>query len=120
MSKPMTFTTGLQRTSGTFKFSSFLVLWLISLLIATSVQAQTGTTAPEPTSTPVETQTESYAVLADLLENEKTRDQLVEQLRGLATQSDAPQTAAADAQTGSRATEQRSASDALGEGIAAR
>ena len=116
----MTFTTGLHRTSRTFKFSSFLVLWLISLLIATGVQAQTGTAAPEPTSTPVETQTESYAALADLLENEKTRDQLIEQLRSLASQPDAPQDASTDSQADARASDRRSAPEALGEGIAAR
>lgn len=122
----MTFTTGLLRTRRTFQFSSFLFMWLISLLIATSSLAQTATAAPEPASAPVTTQTESYGALADLLENEKTRDQLIEQLRSLATQPDASQAtttdsaASRDAQPGARATEQRSVQEALGEGIAAR
>src|SRR5690554_2451269 len=126
MSKTMTFTTGLLRTRRTFQFSSFLFMCLISLLIATSSLAQTATAAPEPASAPVTTQTESYGALADLLENEKTRDQLIEQLRSLATQPDASQAtttdsaASRDAQPGARATEQRSVQEALGEGIAAR
>src|SRR5690554_2296871 len=107
----MTFTTGVQWMQHTLKLSAVVVLWLLSLFIATSVQAQTDASAPASDSTPAATQTESYAALADILENNKTRDQLVEQLRQLATQPEAAPEAAADAQDSPPAAEQRSVQD---------
>lgn len=64
-------------------------LLLFSLVLAPQAIAQTdGSTAPanEPTASSTASQPASYAALADLLENEQTRVQLVEQLRGLAAQ----------------------------------
>lgn len=72
----------------------FATLWLACMLLSGTAQAQTSTDGGTPADTPPEQQTDSYAVLADLLENNETRDQLVEQLRKLAEQPDGTSTLA--------------------------
>lgn len=64
------------------------ILWLSGAILTNQAQAQSTPPASESTAAPADTQTDSYAVLADLLENDQTRDQLVEQLRQLADQSE--------------------------------
>lgn len=93
----MTFITqALQRGSQTFKVSILIMLWLIGLTFAAGLQAQAAPAA-EATGSRAAAQTDSYAALADMLENDATRDQLVEQLRTLATQADvAPDAAQAE------------------------
>lgn len=69
------------------------ILCLFSLIFVLTAQGQTTAGAQVPdtssaSSASIATQPASYSALADLLENNATREQLVEQLRGLAATAD--------------------------------
>lgn len=99
-------TPGLKRSISAFKSSVLTILLAFSLILMSGAQAQERTPAADTDSTSDTAQVSSYATLADLLEDPETRNELVDQLRELAAQPNAPDaTAPAAQETSPAATE---------------